>query len=227
MCTISGITLAINFLSYLKFLLALVIFANGIFFCESDDILQAFGFHFIDLGAGLIVLGLMSGSVVFATKFGASKHNRFLLMLSFVVDTIVFASYLVIAADVETYTVAEFPKDMQRDCLKNSPQIYTIEECTPFYNADRTAGMRLVWEHYYSNKRSDKSIRTLGLLQSSCCGFFAPRNCIVNEAKFPPGLAAIDINPILLAQRVTCGEVPSFYPEQDDCASVSDFETGN
>jgi len=64
--------------------------------------------------------------------------------------------HFTIATQINAFTVSEFSKSLQADCLKNSPQQYTAAQCSAFYNSDRTAGLRLTWEYYFT-ERSDRT----------------------------------------------------------------------
>lgn len=226
MCDLSSIKLLVLVLSYLKALMAIYIFAAGIIVSESSDILKGLGVVFIDYGINLVLLGLLSGLVIIPMRFGTARHNRFLLVFSFVFDTICFACLLALASEMATYLIPHFPKDLQVDCLRTGSLLYTPEECAPYFQSERVAGMRLVWSSYYSNKKDKTQNQVLSQLEASCCGFFAPSGCIPNENSFPSDRDTEGIRSVYLEQRVKCGAYKTFYPEQGDCISYYDFPAG-
>ena len=119
---------------------------------------------------------------------------------------------------------SEFSKELQLDCLRNEPETFTREECADFYNSDRTAGMRLLWEYYFSDRGNKASFQVLTTFEGgTCCGFFQPFACIENKDGFPKSRLQTGISSDLLAQRVTCGPFENYYPEQSDCVDYKDF----
>lgn len=225
MCDISSIRLLVLVLGYLKGCLAVYILITGFTVSGSNDILKGFGISFVEYGIGLVFLGLISGAAIIPMRFGVAKHNRFLMVLSFILDAICFASLLAVSSSMGQFLEPEFPKSLQLDCLRNIPLIHTPAECLPYIQSDRVAGMRLVWASYYTNKADKTQNQILSKLSLTCCGFFAPYNCIPDTNPFPPDRSTKDIAPIYLEQRVTCGEYSSFYPEQKDCTSYFDIAT--
>jgi len=213
--------------SWFKLIVAIYVFAVGVYFTSSDDLQQAFGLEYVSYGLSLIFLALLSGAIIFPHKYAVNRHNRFLLASAFVLDTIVFAEFINFAVILGSYLPPEFPKELQLDCLRNKPLIYTEEECTTFYNADRTAGMRLVWERYYTDKANKVSFQVLTTFEAgTCCGFFQPFRCIANPDNFPKTRLLTGIADYLLEDRVICSEYDPYYPEQDDCQDYKDFAAG-
>lgn len=223
MCTIESIKLQVMVFSWFKIIIAIYVFATGIYFTSSTDLQQAFGLEYVSYGLSLIFLALLSGVVVLPHKYATNRHNRFLLAVAFVFDTIVFAEFINFGLIVGSYMPSEFPKELQLDCLRNSPLLYSPEECAPFYNSDRTAGMRLLWQTYYSYKSDKDAFQVLSKLQSDCCGFFQPYNCISNPDKFPSSRLQEGVDGYLLEGRVICSEFEFYYPVQDNCIAYKDF----
>lgn len=226
MCTIDSIKLQVMVFSWFKLIIALYIFGTGIYFASSTDVQQAFGLEYISYGLSLIFLSLLSGGIIFPHKYAVNKHNRFLLAMAFVFDTIVFAELINFGIIIGSYMPPEFSKELQLDCLKNTPEIYTVEECTPYYNSDRTAGMRLLWETYFTDRSNKASFQVLTTFEGgTCCGFFQPFRCIENESKFPKSRLQEGVASELLSQRVSCGAFSDYYPQQSDCTDYKDFAT--
>lgn len=218
MCTLSNLRLQVSVFSWVKFGLALYVFSLGIYFAVSSDIQKAFGTEFVAYGLSLIFLALLSAVVIVPHLFAVRRHNRFLLVVAFVMDTIVCAELINYGTIVSKYIPSEFNKALQLDCLSNTPTTYTIEECTPFYNSDRTAGMRLVWERYFTDKANKYSNQVLATFETGCCGFFQPFHCIENNSSFPANRLTTGVDSSLLKQRVTCGAYPNYYIQQSNCA---------
>jgi hypothetical protein len=146
------------------------------------------------------------------------------MAVTFVFDTIVFANLISIGLTVQSYTYSAFPKALQLDCLRNTPIIYSFEECEPFYNSGRTAGLRLFWEAYFTAMRDKSKFQVLSTIEAGlCCGFFSPFSCTANTAKFPSNRLTKGISGALLNQRVTCGPFPDYYPQQSNCVDYKDF----
>lgn len=224
MCTIESIKLQVMVFSWFKIIIALYVFGTGIYFTSSTDLQQAFGLEYVSYGLSLIFLALLSGAVVFPHKYAVNRHNRFLLAGAFIFDTIVFAELINFGLIVGSYMTEEFPKELQLDCLRNTPLIYTPEQCAPYYNSDRTAGMRLLWETYYSDKANKVSFQVLTTFEAgTCCGFFQPFSCTANADKFPSSRLLEGVDPYLLEARVICSEYDFYYPVQDNCVDYKDF----
>jgi hypothetical protein len=136
----------------------------------------------------------------------------------------VFAELINYGLTVASYMPSEFPKELQLDCLRTKPLIYTVEECTPFYESDRTAGMRLLWNSYFTDKKAKSSFQVLTTFEGgTCCGFFQPFRCIPNTDKYPKTRLQTGISSDLLDARVTCGAYENYYPQQDNCLDYKDF----
>jgi len=68
---------------------------------------------------------------------------------------------------MNSYTAPTFSKLLQADCLRNTPQSHSLDECSAFYNSDRTAGLRLAWEYYFTAKADKTKNQVLAQLQGS------------------------------------------------------------
>lgn len=135
-------------------------------------------------------MALLSGGLIYPLKFAVDRHNRFILAFTFLFDSIVFLNLILIgkpdifliaipigidiyeinlfaATQINSFTVPIFNKVLQADCLRNTPQTYSSSECSAFYNSDRTAGMRLAWEYYFTNKADKTKNQVLAQLQGS------------------------------------------------------------
>lgn len=224
MCNIKGVRLFIMIFSWIKLVFCIYIFSIGCYFASSDDLQQAFGVEFLSYGLSLIFLGLLSMGVIFPFKYGINRHNRFILMVSFVFETIVFAEMINLGLTVQSYTYPVFSKSLQLDCLRNTPLIYTEEECAPFFDSDRTAGFRLFWDSYFTQRGNKFSFQVLSTIEGGlCCGFFPPFKCRANDASFPKNRKTTGIDSSLTKARVTCSTYDNYYPEQTNCIDYIDF----
>ena len=211
-------------LSWFKLIFTIYIFYVGCYFAGSSDLQQSFGLEFKSYGLSLVFLALLSGGVILPHRYGVRRHNRFIMAVTFLFDTIVFCELISIGYTVQGYTYSWFPKSLQLDCLLNTPVSHTIDECKPFYDSSRTAGFRLFWESYFTAKSQKLKFQVLSQIQgSTCCGFFQPFNCIENDGNFPKNRLTAGIDGSFLDQKVACGAYPYFYPEQDNCVNYYDF----
>src|SRR5438105_2244697 len=135
MCSLSSIKLLVMVLSWFKLIFTIYVFYVGCYFAGSTDLQQSFGLEFKSFGLSLIFLALLSGGIIIPTRFGVRRHNRFIMAATFLFDTIVFCELLSIGSSVQSYTFSWYPKSLQLDCLRNTPLIYTLEECQPFYDS--------------------------------------------------------------------------------------------
>lgn len=227
MCSIQAIRIFTSVLVWLKAIFLLYTFAIGIFLASSFTLQQAFGVEFLSYGLSLIFIALLGFAIIYPFKYGIDRHNRFVILFVFCLETIVFAEMINYGLVLQSYTVSDFSKGLQKDCSQNVPSIYSSDRCNAFYDADRTAGFRLVWTYFFSKSRNKFNFQTLSLIQDSgnCCGFFPPQNCRANEGGFPSNRDTAGIAAQFLKQRVTCAEYPQYYPEQYNCADVVDYST--
>lgn len=226
MCSISTIRLIIMIFSWVKLCFNIYIFGIGCYLASSTDFKQAFGLQFLHYGLSLVFLALLSIAMIYPMKYGVDRHNRFLLMMVFVFETIVFAEMINFGVVLQSYTVPEFSKTLQLDCLRHNPAIFTREECRPFYEADRTAGFRLVWQYYFTTKSDKSKYQILAELQkTACCGFFPPFDCMQNNDKYPATRDSTGIDSKFLSRRVTCSKYAGYYMEQDNCVDYYDLST--
>lgn len=218
MCHIPSIRLFVMVLSWMKAIFAIYIFGIGCYFASSTPIQQAYGTSFLGYGFGFIILSMMSGFVVVPHYYAVKKHNRFLLVLCFLIDMLCFILLITTGNTVRLYTLPLFTKSFQMDCLLNQPVDHTQADCLPFFRSDRTAGFRLFWEGYYTKKSNVLNYQILSTIEGDiCCGFFAPMKCVVDSQSFPTKFSQTGISKSFLSQRVECGNMPGYYPQQDIC----------
>ena len=227
MCMIKSIRLFVSIFSWFKLVFMLYIFGAGCFLANSSDMQSAYGKEFVSYGVGLIFLAMLSMAMIYPFRYAVNRHNRFILALVFVIETLVFGNLLGVGSTMLAYTTPLFEKSLQLDCLRYQPVKYTQDQCEAFYNSDRTAGFRLFWNSYFSRRANKYDNQVLATIEkSSCCGFFQPFRCIENTSKFPPKFNPQYVSGKLLKQRVTCSDHAGYYPAQDDCVNYIDFAAG-
>ena len=138
------------------------------------NVLEAFGTHFVTIGSTVVFLALVSIIAVLLQRWSTQKHNRFITVVVFALDSIVFSTQVYLGYTVMGYTYPEFPKDLQQDCLTTRPVIYEPEACNAYFDSDRVAGMRLYWMYYFTHALDDTAAyqRLTSLEGDICCGFF-------------------------------------------------------
>lgn len=168
-------------------------------------------------GTGLALLGVTSGAIVWPLRIGMKHHNKFLLLFSFGVDAVCLIFLLQISISIIETAIPVFPKSLQLDCL--SYERKTNDSCTDFFQSDRTAGFRLFWEGYYSLRGQPLDYEVLSTIEDNgvCCGFFAPLTCIPDTRSFPSDYSEKGVDGEYTTQRVTCGNIPLYYPQIDNC----------
>lgn len=230
MCRPSSIQLQVTILVYIKAAIALYIVITGFSIASDVNINQAFGTEFRGYGTGLIWMGMFSGVAIIPHKWATMKHNRFALFLVFIIDTIVLCIQLSIGLQIASYISPIYPKELQLDCLLNTPLIYSHDkECQDYFKSDRLAGMYLYWKYWYTRKADPVAFQKITLLEGdNCCGFFPPFKCdfAQNSNAFPANRDITGVDTALTSQRVSCGKYPNFYPEQTDCGDFYDIVAG-
>ena len=88
MCTISAIRLAINVYYYLKQFIAFMVLLMGFTLGTTSTFKEAYGNAFDGYGFLVIMLASFSVVAMIMQRWATRKHNRFLLLFAFVLDTI-------------------------------------------------------------------------------------------------------------------------------------------
>jgi len=219
-----------NSLFYLKLGISLYLVILGFSTATNVNINEAFGTEFRGYGTGLIWMGMFSAVAVFPQRWGTQKHNRFALVTSFTIDTLVLCIQLSVGFQIMSYLTPLFPKDLQLDCLQNQPQIYDIDgACQAFFKSDRVSGMYLYWKYWYTRKADPLSFQKITILEGdNCCGFHPPFRCNhVNDTRpFPTNRDVLGVDTSLTSQRVSCGPYPGFYTPQSDCQDLFNIVQG-
>jgi hypothetical protein len=227
MCGVENIKLFDLIIGPLKLIVALYIMFVGAVLCDTVELHQAYGVYFIEAGAGLIMLALISGGIIVpAFAFGIKRHNRFIILCCFVLDTIVMSCLLHLGSTMGSYLVPEFDKDLQNACLTRLPTA-DYADCRKFLTSDRTSGFRLVWAGIFTEMDDEMQYQVLKTIQDStgCCGFYPPMQCDPITKGFPNDRPTDGIMSSLTEQRMSCGPEDGYYPVQDNCEHVYDTDT--
>jgi hypothetical protein len=226
MCSPENIKLQNLLLGPVKVLVAVYILYVGCVICDTVELHRAYGEYFIEAGAGLIMLGLISGFMVVPSfAYGLKRHNRFVIISCFVMDTIIMSMLLHLGATMGEYLIPLYSKDLQENCLRSTPTL-DYEVCRDYLESDRTAAFRLVWAGFFTDKAIAQQYQVLSTLQEAngCCGFYPPLNCDPITSRFPRDRPTDGIAGSLASQRLICGPVDLYYPVQDNCEDYSQLE---
>ena len=225
MCQIESLRQLVIIEAIFKAIMGIYILYTGATFVSSLPIQQAYSVDFLSIGGNLIAIGLFSTLLVFPLVYGVRKHNRFVLISCFFLDTIFMAQLISYGVSILDYTTPIFPKELQLDCLLNSgPLVYSEKECQAFLSHDRTAGFRLLWAWLYSTQKDPLQFQIMVTVEidNSCCGFFSPMRCSNITDSMPAGHPLTDIRPDLVKMKLECGNYPGYYTQQADCVTIYD-----
>jgi hypothetical protein len=129
MCTLKSIRIEVMLFVYGKACVSLYLFYAGCFLASSVQLHQGYGSAFKGYGAGLIILGMMSGFAAVPFRWSVDKHNRFVLVVCFCVDLLVMSLLLLVSSEITSHTVSTFSKALQLDCLSAVPQVRIALPC--------------------------------------------------------------------------------------------------
>ena len=231
MCTLESLLPTVLVLSLFKIGAGLYVLVAGALLVESLPIQMAYSVNFVDIGGSLVALGLFSMLTSFPLVYAVKKHNRFLLVVVFCLDTIFMGQLVNLGVRILKYTEIKFPKDLQEDCVRAVPKIYTKEECQLFREDDRTAGFRLIWTYLFSVRENPTQFQIMATIErdSECCGFFSPMvedapttGCDPINLPLPNGHRVEDLPTKWVQSKLSCGAYPGFYLRQMDCVAYYD-----
>lgn len=149
MCTIETIRLSMSAILTLKVIIAIFILVAGFIFSTTDVIVKAYGEYFIEAGVGVVMIGLTSLGLSYPMHFAIKRHNRFVLLVVFVIETVLLSQVIMVGLNTYTPTIPIFPTDLMADCSRHAPQVYTIEECNLYLYSDRYRVFKIfVWAFF-------------------------------------------------------------------------------
>lgn len=231
MCQIGALRQIVYILAFVKVIMGVLIMYVGGTFVSSLPIHLAFSIDFISMGGGIIVLGLLSFLLSFPLVYGVQKHNRFILAVSFLFDTIFMGQLISLGFRVGQYTYPQFEKELQLDCLLVRPLAHSDDECRAFFESDRTAGIRLLWSYLHSIAADPVQFQVMSTIQiaETCCGFFPAMQandpttgCREIPGSLPQGHSQSYIPSVYTQMKLKCGEYPGYYMETSTCTSFFD-----
>lgn len=121
----------------LKVIFAIVLIVVGFIFSTTDVIVKAYGEYFIEAGAGIVMLGLTSLALSYPMHFAIKRHNRFVLLMLFILESVLLSQVVTVGLNTYEPTVPLFSSGLMADCSRHVPLIYTTEECNDYLYSDR------------------------------------------------------------------------------------------
>ena len=228
MCTVINLRLLNNPIIFLKVLFSLYVSIIGITFASTDFLSKAFGSYFISAGVGAFFVGIFSGINVIPQSFGVKRHNKFVLLVCFLVDLLMMCILINTGMNCLTLTTLEFSPTMEADCVRINPAYTTPDECRTYFRADKTAGIRLAWASFYTLQGNPIYYQYLSSIQdlNLCCGFGPPLNCINDTRSFPADRPLGHVAAQFVKHRTVCGDIQysdvKYYPQQKNCIDFYD-----
>ena len=137
MCTIETIRLSMAAVLTLKVITAIFLLVAGFIFSTTDTIVKAYGEYFVEAGAGIVMMGLSSLAISYPFHFAIKRHNRFVLLVLFVIETVLLSQVITVGLTTYESTIPVFPSDLMADCSRHSPESYTLDECNRYLYSDR------------------------------------------------------------------------------------------
>eukprot|EP01041_Mallomonas_annulata_P002648 gene2648-5199_t len=188
----------------------------------------AYGNGVVGAGSIAIITAVGSSLSCFPLYYAVKRHNRAVLLMNIAGDATIFLIMLSTGFSLYSTSIPIFDKALQVDCLKTYPISHTEADCSAYYNADRTAGMRLVWASYFSTLSENYAIMNQIQGSAVCCGFGPPFRCLNDSRPFPSEFVQKNVLPRMLNQRLECGHHQSnnpkldFYVQQPNCLNYFD-----
>ena len=224
MCTLDNIKLGSAAIFTLRIILSFFLMIVGGVFANTPSIIQAYGIYYIQAGAGIIMMGFTTLLFAYPMLFAIRRHNRFVLMMCILIDIIMFSQEISVGFDCYTPTISKFSSSLESDCALNTPQIYTNEECLVYWRDDSTAGFRIVWASLFTKVTTQNSFQVLSNFenQNGCCGFGPPMACQNDTRPYPSNRPIGQMRTRFQKHRITCGNMPGYYPTQVNCLDYYD-----
>jgi hypothetical protein len=120
-----------------KVIVAIFIMVAGFIFSTTDVIVKAYGEYFIEAGVGIVMMGLTSLALSYPLHFAIKRHNRFVLLVVFFIETILLSQIIMVGLNTYTPTLPIFSSALMADCSRHVPEIYTTDECNEYLYSDR------------------------------------------------------------------------------------------
>lgn len=223
MCTLDNIKLSVIVVNVVKGLLTLYVMIIGGIFATTDAYHKAYGIFMVSNGAGLILIGLLSLSLMIPFAYSIKRHNRFVLLVCFFLESLVLSQLIYLGNSFYVPTIPTFDKSLQNDCLQHKFTTYTKDECELYLQSDRFAGFKLTWAGYYSKVSTANFYKLLSDIEdaSICCGFGPPLRCVNDSRPYPPDRPTAHVRSVH-KQRTVCGYIDNYYLVEDNCVHFFD-----
>jgi hypothetical protein len=224
MCTIDNIKLSVTMINAVKLVMALFVMVIGGLYADGDTIHKSYGIYYLGTGVGIMFLGIFSSCVVCPLAYAVKRHNKFVLVICFFVDTLIMTQVITLGLKCYEPTISPFDSALEADCLRHSPEIYSTEECNLYLFSERIAGFRLGWAGLFSRIKNADYYQTITTFENDnlCCGFGPPLRCVNDSRPFPSDRPMEHVMSYMLHERVVCGEKPNYYREQSNCLDYFD-----
>lgn len=224
MCTIDTIRLSVIAVVAVRILVGLYLMVVGGLFATTDVIIQGYGVYFIEAGAGITMMGFSILVISYPMSFAVKRHNRFVLLACFVVESIIFAQLISVGLNCYNPTIPTFDPKLMKDCSQSVPSIFSEEECNKYFEDDRTAGFRVVWSALFRKVNDENVYQVMTDLEDGnlCCGFGPPLRCRNDSRPFPPQFPTDKMHTRMQKQRLYCGQVDGYYRQQKNCYDYFD-----
>jgi hypothetical protein len=226
MCTIDNIKRAVVVVNSIKLIMALFVVIIGGIFAANDTIHKSYGIFFMGTGTGILFLGLFSAAVVYPLHYSIKRHNKFVMICCFFVDTLVLTQVIYLGKTCYDPTIPIYSGGLEADCLRHSPLIYTEEECLEYLNSDRTSGFRLAWAAIFNRIGNPDYFQLLTSFEDEnlCCGFGPPLVCRPDDRPFPSDRPTDGVMGYMTDHRTVCGPIENYYRQQGNCLDYFNVE---
>lgn len=225
-CQPHALKLYMRCLHLFKVFVSLYMFMSGCVMISDYSIHQAFGTQYIFWGILVLCLAVTKPCNILMGHYGSVYHNKFALLVVIVFDGAVIFVQSSLAIIFIVDGSPKYERELRRDCSKSvhpRDSQFSTQDCTEYWDDDRTAGFRLAWmSTYYMGIREKDQARMQQLeeyqAKGMCCGFGPPANCdfVENKELFPTPIAQEDLfGGDMLRQRVSCSDVyDAWYPAE-------------
>jgi len=192
MCTSKNIQIAIGLLSIVKVFQIIFLFAFGIILEMDQQLQRAFHLDNISnedsikgIGTVLLLASIFGFLNLLIGLKGTELHNKFLLMIYFTIEFILFCIQLGTGMTLNTKIRSKFSLDLRLDCMRVRPFFTSVVECNKYVSDPRTRRFFELWKDYFMKAIQSKGLdsdvdkkRILNVqIPNLCCGFYPPLRC--------------------------------------------------
>ena len=139
------------------------------------------------VGVTYIMISIISAFNTCMGLCGGHLHNKFLLMIYFTVDIILFVIEISLGISLKNSWTPKFSKALRMDCMRTEPVKTSKDKCKEYWNHPKTKRFMNIWKNYFSqatstenNEKSSDYYKRIIDVQSKgqCCGFYPPLLCM-------------------------------------------------